>query len=126
MKLYRCNWPNGDISIVLARDKLDAAFRLDEFGDARAEYIREIKQFMVDFTLVNGEVLLATQAVFDASNEAERAGIEELGVHPVVDVTFCERTSKDFETLATFEGAVKTAAHQMAQEATRETARKEA
>ena len=34
MPVYLCRWPNGEVSIVQARDKTDAIFRLDEFDNA--------------------------------------------------------------------------------------------
>lgn len=55
MKLYRCLWPNGDVSVVLARNKTDAIFELDEVGGATPSYLEEIVDtFMVHFVPVQG------------------------------------------------------------------------
>ncbi len=34
MAVFLCRWPNGDISIVSARNKDDAIVKLDEIGNA--------------------------------------------------------------------------------------------
>ena len=40
MPLYRCNWPNGETSFVLAGDEQDAIAKLDEFDAATPEMLR--------------------------------------------------------------------------------------
>lgn len=52
MGLYRCLWPDGDVSFVMAKDKDDALFLLDEFGGAGEEMLTEVGcgDFMVTFT----------------------------------------------------------------------------
>lgn len=51
MKLYKCSWPNGSFSFVLARDKLDAIELLDEWDSADIAWLKEVKSFMVDFDI---------------------------------------------------------------------------
>ena len=52
MPIFLCRWPNGDVSIVSARNKDDAIVALDEFDNADHGYISELKeQFLVDFRL---------------------------------------------------------------------------
>lgn len=48
-RLYRCAWPNGSVSVVLARDKDEAVFLLDEWGSAEPEWLTVLDTFMVDF-----------------------------------------------------------------------------
>lgn len=40
MKVYACRWPNGDISFVCARTRLEAETLLDEVGDPTCEGIQ--------------------------------------------------------------------------------------
>jgi hypothetical protein len=47
MPLYRCDWPNGEVSIVLARSRRDAVDTLDELGGASLDMLDEIDDFMV-------------------------------------------------------------------------------
>ena len=49
MHLYRCSWPNGDVSFVLARSIDDAILRLDEFDGAERWMIERVSEFLVDF-----------------------------------------------------------------------------
>ncbi len=48
MPLYRCEWPNGDVSFVLASDVDDAIEQLDEWGSATPKMIKRLRQFMID------------------------------------------------------------------------------
>ena len=54
MPVFLCRWPNGDISIVAARNKDDAIEKLDEFGNADHADLFQLPDFMVDFTLKDG------------------------------------------------------------------------
>lgn len=51
MALFLCRWPNGDSSIVQARNETDAIEKLDEFGNADEADLFPLKHFMMDFTL---------------------------------------------------------------------------
>jgi hypothetical protein len=52
MPIFLCRWPNGDVSIVSARNKDDAIVALDEFDNADHAYISQLReQFLVDFRL---------------------------------------------------------------------------
>ena len=51
MPLYLCRWPNGDVSVVMARNKTDAIIQLDEFDNAEYSEISRLNEFLVDFAL---------------------------------------------------------------------------
>ncbi len=51
MPLYLCRWPNGDVSVVMARNKTDAIIQLDEFDNAEYAEISRLNEFLVDFAL---------------------------------------------------------------------------
>ena len=53
MPLYLCRWPNGDVSVVMARNKTDAIIQLDEFENAEYSEISRLNEFLVDFRLNN-------------------------------------------------------------------------
>jgi hypothetical protein len=50
MPLYRCEWPNGDVSFVLADDVQDAIVKLDEWGEATPKMLRKVTQFLIDLS----------------------------------------------------------------------------
>jgi hypothetical protein len=56
MPLYLCRWPNGDLSAVLAANKQEAIFLLDEVGDAQADFLVSCPTFMVHFSLTRDMV----------------------------------------------------------------------
>ena len=51
MPLYLCRWPNGDVSVLMARNKTDAIIQLDEFDNADYAEISRLSEFLVDFRL---------------------------------------------------------------------------
>ena len=52
MSLYICKWPNGDFSAVNAKNREEAAERLDdEVGYVEAEKLLVCNDFMVNFKL---------------------------------------------------------------------------
>jgi hypothetical protein len=51
MPVFLCRWPNGDVSIVAARNKDDAIYKLDEFDNADHAYISQLNELLVDFRL---------------------------------------------------------------------------
>ncbi len=51
MRLFRCDWPNGDVSFVLANDEDDAIFELDEVAAADRRMLTEVDTFQVHFAL---------------------------------------------------------------------------
>jgi hypothetical protein len=53
MPLYLCRWPNGDCSIVLARNTEDAVLRLDETGAALPEYLSVMHSCLIDLALTD-------------------------------------------------------------------------
>ena len=75
MPLYLCRWPNGDASVVMARNKTDAIIQLDEFENAEYAEISRLNEFLVDFAL-NDEGRL------------ELAGVGEGTENIIMDVAF--------------------------------------
>lgn len=51
MPLYLCRWPNGEISIVHARNRADALYLLDEEDNAEGCPIVKLADFMVHFSI---------------------------------------------------------------------------
>jgi hypothetical protein len=51
MAVYLCRWPNGDFSIVSARNKGHAIVMLDEWGNAEQAHISRMTNCMFDFRL---------------------------------------------------------------------------
>lgn len=51
MQNFLCRWPNGDLSIVAARDRNNAIIILDELGDATEAELFETKNLLLDFKL---------------------------------------------------------------------------
>ena len=51
MPVFLCRWPNGDLSIVAAKNREEAIIRLDEFGNADDADIFQTSDFVVDFKL---------------------------------------------------------------------------
>jgi hypothetical protein len=51
LRLFRCDWPNGNVSFVLARSHLDAIWELDEVDGAEEEMLTEVDTFQVHFAL---------------------------------------------------------------------------
>lgn len=50
MQMYKCEWPNGDVSFVLASDVDDAVYQLDEFGEVEPRMLSKISAFMIDLS----------------------------------------------------------------------------
>jgi len=55
--LYKCAWPNGDVSVVYATNEEDAIEWLDEVGGAEPEMLTELAAgtFMLHFTPTHDE-----------------------------------------------------------------------
>jgi len=51
MRVFLCRWPNGDVSIVGARDKAEAVALLDELGNADRAALTQMGEFLIDFSL---------------------------------------------------------------------------
>ena len=59
MPLFLCRWPNGDCSVVGARNKNDAIGELDQVGNAEGCPITQVRTFQVHFVLTDrGELAL--------------------------------------------------------------------
>lgn len=59
MALFLCRWPNGDCSVVWARNKEDAIVELDQVGNAEGCPIVQVRAFQVHFVLTEqGELAL--------------------------------------------------------------------
>jgi hypothetical protein len=48
---YLCRWPDGEFSIVQAKDRSGAVFKLDERGGAEAGSLIPLQDFMAHFRL---------------------------------------------------------------------------
>jgi hypothetical protein len=51
MAIYLCRWPNGDCSLVCAKNKIDAIELLDEWGNADEASVTRMADCMFDFKL---------------------------------------------------------------------------
>lgn len=71
MPLFKCEWPNGDVSFVLARDVADAMLRLDEFGDAEPAMLTKLSEFLID--------LSPNRKVLEENDRARKEGRDEEG-----------------------------------------------
>ena len=75
MPLYLCRWPNGDASVVMARNKTAAIIQLDEFDNAEYAEISRLNEFLVDFRL-------------DDEGRLELAGIGEGAENAIMKTAF--------------------------------------
>jgi hypothetical protein len=53
MSNFLCRWPNGDLSLVSARDRNGAIIILDEIGDATEAELFENNNLFINFTLTD-------------------------------------------------------------------------
>jgi hypothetical protein len=53
MPIFLCRWPNGDCSIVLARNETEAVERLDEVANAEGCPMTRLESLQVHFTLTD-------------------------------------------------------------------------
>ena len=51
LRLFRCDWPNGDVSFVLAENENEAIFELDEVGAAEEAMLTEVVTFQLHLAL---------------------------------------------------------------------------
>src|SRR3990172_12647957 len=57
MPIYLCRWPNGDCSVVRAKNKGEAVELLDEIGNAEGCPLIPLSTFMVHFRISDeGEI----------------------------------------------------------------------
>ena len=60
MPMYLCRWPNGDCSVVQARNEQDAIIKLDEVANPEGCPLIPLQQFQVHFHLTdNGQLDLS-------------------------------------------------------------------
>jgi hypothetical protein len=86
MPIFLCRWPNGDVSIVSARNKEDAIVALDEFDNADHGYISQLKeQFLVDFRLKDDGRLELSQFGESTLDEIMKNAFPELEKTPSED-----------------------------------------
>ena len=79
MPVFLCRWPNGDVSIVSARNRDDAIVALDEFDNADDAEISQLKeQFLVDFRLSDDGQLELNQFGESTEGEIMEAAFPEL------------------------------------------------
>jgi len=68
MPLFLCRWPNGDCSVVWARNTEDAIVELDQVGNAEGCPIVQLRTFQAHLVLTNhGE--LALEALGDGTGQ---------------------------------------------------------
>lgn len=70
MPLYKCEWPNGDVSFVLARDVDGAIERLDELGEAEPPMLTKLSEFLIDLS-PNRKILEANERARKEDRDAE-------------------------------------------------------
>src|SRR5713101_7221898 len=68
MPLYLCRWPNGDCSVVWARNKEDAIVELDQVGNAEGCSLIPLREFQVHFALTD-EGKLEFEALGEGTKE---------------------------------------------------------
>ena len=68
MALFLCRWPNGDCSVVLARDETEAIERLDEVANAEGCPITELENLQIHFALTD-EGRLALERVGETTED---------------------------------------------------------
>ena len=72
MPVYVCRWPNGDCSVVLARNKEDVVVKLDEVSNAEGCPIARLQEFQAHFHLTDeGDLEL------ESFGEETEAGLAE-------------------------------------------------
>lgn len=59
-RLFRCDWPNRDVSFVLADDEDDAIFELDEVASADRSMLTEVATFQLHLALKRRKRAAAT------------------------------------------------------------------
>lgn len=100
MRLYKCQWPDGDVTVVLARSVEEALDELEEVGTATADMISLMKEFMVTFTPTEIEDPAVEETDF-------KWGVLEMGecmerVFP--DVLEAERMAQEYPPISFEEG----------------------
>lgn len=84
MPVYMCRWPNGDFSVVKAKNKDEAIEFLDEVGNAEGCPIFLLEEFMAHFTLTDDGEFTQDSRLF---GEGTQDHILRLG-YPVLDKAF--------------------------------------
>jgi len=93
MPLFLCRWPNGDCSVVWARNTADAIGELDQVGNAERCPITQLREFQVHFVLTDhGELAL------DGLGEGTREEVFSFA-YPVLDEAL-SHTDGDASTTA--------------------------
>ncbi len=82
MPLYLCRWPNGDCSIVWARNKDEAVIELDQVGNAEGCPLIPLREFQVHFALTDDGKL-----EFEALGEGTKELLFALA-YPLLEKTF--------------------------------------
>ena len=79
MPLFLCRWPNGDCSVVWARNTEDAIVELDQVANAEGCPITEVQTFQAHFTLTDHGAL-----VLDGYGEGTKEEMISLA-YPLLD-----------------------------------------
>lgn len=89
MPLFLCRWPNGDCSVVWARNKEEAILELDQVGNGEGCPVAPMRTFQAHFAMTDrGEL------VVDGLGEGTREEILE-GVYPVLDQALSDASDGD-------------------------------
>lgn len=83
MPLYRCDWPNGDVSWVLAKSVAAAIEELDEAGDADESFLTPVKSFSIHLALTENAQDCPVRGCDDESDLPEDYQEAEARLHRV-------------------------------------------
>src|SRR5215813_12987212 len=78
MPVFLCRWPNGDVSLVGARNKREALYYLDELANAEEADLFRLDRFLVDFKLQDDGSLVFNQLGEDTDAQIMQKAYPEL------------------------------------------------
>ena len=90
MPVYVCRWPNGDCSVVQARDKKAAIIKLDEVANPEGCPLIKLDECQIHFPLTD-EGQLELQSL----GEETESGIWRFG-YPLLDGVLPEKNADDW------------------------------
>jgi len=86
MAVFLCRWPNGDISIVEAKNKTDANLKLDEFDNADHAELYRMKEFLMDLKLTDDGAL-------EINHDEGMAGFGEDTINQIMEKAYPQLNS---------------------------------
>ena len=93
MPVYVCRWPNGDFSVVQARDKKTAIIKLDELDNAEGCPLIRLDECQIHFRLTD-EGQLELQSL----GEETESGIWNF-CYPVLDGVLTDKAPEQWSTI---------------------------